>query len=362
MKIGLIINPIAGVGAALAWKGTDNIEQAWDIVEKNGEQPVWNIAQRALYRLSNDNSIFWYFGGDYEKLCDCKLINTDYEIVYNLPKRSSAIDTKKAVKQLINKNVDLIVFVGGDGTAKDVGSSVEYKIPIIGIPGGVKIFSPSFIHRPEDLYSFIKQWNGEVREVDILDLDEQEYKRGYAKPKIVGSCLIPVTSYMQSGKMTYSTSDSSVYVSIAERILDDNLLDNKNIIVGPGSTMKRIFENLKINISLLGVDIISNKKLIKADCTKFELINYFSKNRLDEIWISPIGNQGHIFGRGNRQISSSLISKITKEQIIIFATPEKIFNTKTLYIDTGDSNLDKKLQGYYNVIVGYHDSVVRKVI
>lgn len=348
LTLGLVVNPIAGVGAALAWKGTDDIDAAWQAVEEGKPQPVWDIVSRALDSIPTHIRISWILGADYP-------LNVDGTVVSVLPQHSTAQHTIEAVKAITDHDPDLIIFAGGDGTAADVASTTD--LPIIGIPAGVKIFSPCFLHRPDDLGSFLLNWEGDTVETDLLDLDEEAYRQGRAEPRLVTSAIIPVSSVVQSGKISLSSSDSETFRLIAERIEDDALLNGKTIIVGPGSTMKNILHQLGLEVSLLGVDIVTKDEVIIFDGTRDQLDQY----EIDEIWLSPIGNQGHIFGRGNRQISPEQISRVGPANIRIFSTMEKIRATPTLFVDTGVSKLDKELRGYLSVIVGYHEEIMKKV-
>ncbi len=344
LKIGLIINPIAGVGASLAWKGTDDVEAAWDVVETGGEQPVWNIVKRALASLPSHVGIKWFLGADYN-------LDLEATVVSSMPARSHANDTKIAVKAMNDLSLDLILFAGGDGTAADVANSSA--VPILGIPAGVKIYSPVFVHRPEDLGSFLKNWEGDTTQVDLLDLDEDAYRRGEVEVKLITSASIPVSSMIQAGKISWTAPDSATFELIAERIQEEGWL-LQTLAVGPGSTMQSIFSCLGLDLSLLGVDIIQNGDIKLLDATKEQL----DSTEIDEIWVTPIGNQGHIFGRGNRQLSSNLIARA---KIRVFATMDKARETEVLYVDTGDPELDDKLRGFLPVVVGYHEEIMKRV-
>ncbi len=350
MKIGFVVNPIAGIGAKRAWKGTDDIEKAWNILLEGYPSEAMDIAHRALKTVNNN-------------LADWVVTNEEFsefgKLVYRMPIRSKPKHTKEATKKLIEEEVDIIVFVGGDGTAADV-SEIGYpaKVPILGIPAGVKIFSGVFLHRPEDLGSFLQEWTGEVKLTEIEDLDEEAYRKGIIRPKTVHAAYIPVFERVQQSKSTFHSSESpELFEGIAQRIEEENLLKG-TILVGGGSTLFEIFRAMDLEKSLLGVDVFQDGRRVIADASYEELIEIDA----DEIWVTPIGQQGHLFGRGNRQIPPKLIHKIGKRGIRIFATPVKMANTPILYIDTGDPKVDEELKGYYKVIIGYHDSVVRKAI
>ena len=317
-------------------------------MKSEARQPSWDIPERALSSIRSDTDIKWILGGKYP--------NLEGAVVYESPIESTAADSRNGVQAILQTQVDLIIFVGGDGTAVDIGSNVK-EIPILGIPCGVKIFSPCFLHRPEELGRFISNWDLSTNEIDLLDLDEVAYRAGLAQPTLVGSARIPNTTLVQGGKVGSSSDDTSTFQLIAERIQEEHWLQ-RTIAAGPGSTMRNIFLEFDVEKSLLGVDIFQNGELIEHDCTSETLLKY----KVQEIWLSPIGNQGHIFGRGNRQIPASLIKTVGKENIKIFSTLAKMQETPLLYIDTGDPDLDVTLQGYYNVIVGYYEEKMRKAI
>jgi len=348
LKLGLVINPIAGVGAALAWKGTDNVNAAWKAIADGEKQPVWELVNRALASIPNHIEIQWLLGGDYP-------IMISGEICYQLPEQSQPEDTRKAVETIEKLKPDLIIFAGGDGTAADVAQST--KIPMIGIPAGVKIFSPCFLHRPEDLGTMLLHWEGELIEVDLLDLDEDAYRQGRAEPKLITNATIPVSPNIQSGKISWTSPATRTFELIAERIRDENWFEG-NILVGPGSTMKNIMAKLGLEVSLLGVDLVTPNEVLILDGTASQL----EQQQIDQIWLSPIGNQGHIFGRGNRQITPKIIAAVGKQHVKIFATQQKARETKVLYVDTGNSELDQHFRGYISVIVGYHDEIIKKVL
>ncbi len=349
VKVGLIVNPIAGIGAKLAWKGTDNIEKAWNIILEGNPSESLKVAEKALKSVQSGNLQWLITNEEFKELG---------RVIYQMPIKSGPEHTKEATRRLIKEQVDLIVFVGGDGTAADIAElTYSARIPIIGIPAGVKIFSGAFLHNPEDLGDFLKEWTGEVKVVEIEDLDEDAYRKGEIIPKVIHAAYVPAFGRVKEGKSTFHSSGNlEIFKGIAQRIVEENLLEG-TIVVGGGSTLSEIFAALDLEKSLLGVDVFQDGVRTWVDAN-YEVLQEVEAK---EIWLTPIGQQGHLFGRGNRQIPPSLIRKVGKKGIRIFATPEKMANTPILYIDTGDSDLDEELKGYYKVIVGYHESVVRKV-
>ena len=329
LRLGLVVNPIAGMGAKFAWKGTDDIDKAWELVQKGEKQVAYDIAERAISSITNN---------DMEWLVTDKQFSSLGNIVYEMPKRSESIHTKKAVQELIRQKVDLIIFVGGDGTAAIVAKETyKQKIPILGVPAGVKIFSGTFLHKPEDLGIVLNNWDRKTKVVEIEDLDEEAYKNGKVIPKLVAAAYVPALEQIQVGKSTFhQNSDKDIYRLIAQRIEEEGWLQG-TILVGSGSTMQQIFIHLGLEKSLLGIDVFNGRKRLLEDATYDEL----REMKIDEVWITPIGSQGHLFGRGNRQIPPKILRDIGRKGIKVFATPEKIQSTPMLYIDTGDPELDK---------------------
>ena len=239
MKIGLIVNPIAGVGAKLAWKGTDDTPAAWKMIRDGYKAPIWEIVNRSLVTI-NEYDHEWFVG---EGIKDKVNLLNKFNMVtaYEFRFESNAEDTVIAVNKLLKLKVDIIVFAGGDGTAVDIAKNCK-NIPIIGIPGGVKIFSPCFLHRPEDLGNFLIHWKGETKIIELFDLDEEEYRLGHARPMLIGKAKIPIDTQIQGGKMSWNiTEDDDVtFEGIVERIKEENMLRNKTVLIGPGGTMKNI--------------------------------------------------------------------------------------------------------------------------
>jgi predicted polyphosphate/ATP-dependent NAD kinase len=138
--------------------------------------------------------------------------------------------------------------------------------------------------------------------------------------------------------------------------------DDDYYIMGSGSTVNAIMSEMGLDNTLLGVDLILDQDIIAADCTAKQLLTH-TADKLTKIVITLIGGQGHIFGRGNQQLSPELIRQVGRENIIVVATKKKLqaLNGRPLICDTGDSKLDDELSGYIKVITGYNDFVMYAV-
>ncbi len=357
MKIGFIINPVAGMGGRVGLKGTDGMAE---IAERLGGEPVSLIrAEKALQSIEEDNDMsFLTCSG---KMGETVLEKTrfKFEVIYDAPDRTTAEDTKKAALRMLGSGCDLILFSGGDGTAGDIVSVVDKKIPILGIPAGVKIFSPLFCVTPKECGRIVSTFT-ETSVREVLDIDEEAYRRNELNIRIKGEAVVPVSNGIQCGKTTSGYVDAKM--EIAERIIDDLRAKGKDVlyIIGPGTTTMEVKIKLGIDGTLLGVDAFRDGKIIKKDASEKDLLEALREFKGKVvILVSPIGSQGFIFGRGNQQISPAVIRR--GDEITVIASPDKLECTPALHVDTGDHELDMKLRGYIKVLSGYHDFRMMKV-
>ena len=372
-KIGFVVNPIAGMGGKVGLKGTDGvINQAI----KLGAKPVAYIkANETINEFIINNSkkddIKWFackgkMGG--EVLLNSGLRNI--EIVYSPSKeKTSSKDTKNACKIFLEKNVDLILFCGGDGTARDVFNIVKNKIPILGIPSGVKMHSAVFgvntVAAGKMLNEFVNK-RLTIGDAEIMDLDEEKYRKGEWNIKLYGIAKgIVEPTYIQVGKSTFeSISDNEIKDELYEHILDEIEKDNDNLFLfGSGGTIDYISEKIRIKNTLLGIDAVYNKKTIGSDLNEQAILNLLEKYQKVKLILSPIGAQGFILGRGNLQLSPKVIKKIGIDNIIVISTPSKLASTPIIRVDTGDKKLDKMFaeKEFIMVVIGYRLSRVVKI-
>lgn len=365
-KIGLIINPISGMGGSVGLKGTDGVLHK--AIELGAKPSSNNRAANYLKELLiirdkltiitppgvMGESVALSLGFKIEVI-DCSFFNHPIEIF-----KTSKSDTIISSEFMKNK-VSLIVFVGGDGTARDVFKAIGQKIPCLGIPGGVKIHSSVFSINPVKAAHLTMEFlSGEapLRESEVLDIDEEEFRNNRLISKLYGYLLSPYSPlYSQPSKMASpaTQNERENQESIGQWIIDEMKEDDEILyILGPGTTTKAITDLLGEEKTLLGVDLIKNKKTVAKDLNEAQILEIIGVSDVKLI-VTPIGRQGFIFGRGNLQLSSKVLRRIKVENIIIICTKYK-FNTlpdRKMHVDTRDQNFDKELQGMYRILVDY---------
>jgi predicted polyphosphate/ATP-dependent NAD kinase len=367
MRIGFLVNPIAGIGGRVGLKGSDNVE---DEARRRGAKPVApDRAKEALTKLvlllgsSVTDVEFLTCSGvmGESELLRAGAPPSGIEIVHRPPKHTSAEDTEAAAKAFAEKGVDVILFCGGDGTARDIVKVVDKDVPVVGIPAGVKMHSGVFCTRPENVAFLLQGFiNGRIGpgEAEILDLDEEKYRKGKWVVRLFGTATtLQEPNLVQAGKMMVAeVADEAIKEEMGEYLSE--LIDKEPkalFILGPGSTISRISKSLKIDKTLLGIDAVVGDKQVGKDLNEQSLLGILDKHRLAYLAVSPIGAQGFILGRGNLQLSPKVVRRIGISNIIVFATPSKLQVTPTLRVDTGDAKLDSEFakKEYLRIIIGY---------
>ena len=370
--IGFVVNPIAGMGGRVGLKGTDGVV---DEARARGAVPVaGEKSKRTLEALLTAPELVgmrekpleaqWLAAaGDMgaKVLSAAGIPDTDFEIVYS-PRAggTTADDTIFICKIFLAHKVDLVLFCGGDGTARDVFTALEGKIPMLGIPAGVKMHSGVFGVTPEGTAQILSEYlDGKLSlaEVEIMDLDEEKYREGQWNLKLFGTVDTPFEpSYIQGSKlMIESASDDEVKEDIANFIKEEiEEVPGVMFILGPGSTMATVGETLGVETTLLGIDAVINSKVIGNDLNEEQLLKLLDEYPDARLLLSPIGNQGFVLGRGNHQLSPEVIRKVGLDNLWILTTPAKLARTPVLRVDTGDPVLDKQMDEHksYRIIVG----------
>ena len=365
-RLGLIINPVAGVGGAVALKGSDGVvEQALALGAVPQAQNKTALALEQLLALKDKLQILTVAGAMGADLLAS--LGFNFQVCYT-PKSSqtTAEDTEQAAAALAGQGVDLLLFAGGDGTARNICAAVGERSTVLGVPAGCKIHSGVYAISPSAAGKVIAQLvKGELvtlTEAAVMDIDETAFRQGIVRAKRFGEMRIPAElRYIQSVKNGGKESEELVLDDLAAYIAS-NMEDDVRYVMGSGSTVAAVMKELGLPNTLLGVDVVENGKLIASDVTATELLalvqDYPSK-----LVITLIGGQGHVFGRGNQQLSPAVIRAVGRANICLVSTKTKLqqLEGRPLLADTGDASLDQQLQGLIPVLVGYNDFVMYRL-
>jgi predicted polyphosphate/ATP-dependent NAD kinase len=368
MRLGFVVNPYAGIGGALALKGSDGCEIRAKALQAGAEKKALSRAETFLRLLLpvRQNLEFYTYGGEMgARSLEALGFSSRVLGCAGAPESSSA-DTIRAVSSMKEAEVDCIVFVGGDGTARDVCSALGDAILVVGVPSGVKMHSAVYAKTPTDaaelilqLSSCLSRYSSEKPSIpfrlgEVMDIDESLFRQGWLSAELYGYMKIPLTRHMQGKKSAGFGEEEALYG--AARSMVREIDGDTFYIVGPGTSTRYIFDLLDLEKTLLGVDILLGKRPVKKDAAYADLGALLGEGggRKHRIVVTTIGGQGCLFGRGNQQIGPGILWKTPKEDIIVVASLEKLLSIPegALYNDTGDPNLDEFLRGYYRVRTG----------
>jgi predicted polyphosphate/ATP-dependent NAD kinase len=365
MLLGFIVNPIAGMGGKVGLKGTDN---AYKEALAKGATPIapsraTEFLRKLKRNLTNEQIAVLTCPGI---MGEEEAIGADLPVKV-LPMRieetTTANDTKTAVDLLNSAGVDLIVFVGGDGTAKDIFDAARNspQTPVLGVPSGVKMYSGVFAISPMDAVEVVlayAQGHASTTELEIMDSDEKAIQKDVFAVKLLGFLKSPfLANRIQGSKEASPETEDEIdnQKAIAKFIIEE-LPSGATLILGPGTTVKQIADTLGIRKTVLGVDVYLNGRET-LDVDEKQILSLIDNWENTWIILSPIGHQGILLGRGNQQISPNVIKRVGKARVVIAATKSKLqtIDEKTLRVDTGDAEADAMLGGYIRVVTDYKE-------
>ena len=365
-KLGFIVNPIAGMGGRVGLKGTDG-EEILQLAIKLGAKPIAPERARQMLRELKRLKVKFTLVTYPKEMGECEARDCGFDpvVIGNIGDKTSSEDTKRAAREMLELGVDLIVFCGGDGTARDVCEAVDLKVPVLGVPTGVKMHSAVFALNPRVAARVVADFLGgrlSVREAEVMDVDEEAFRAGRLSAKLYGYLLVPYEpNYVQSAKSPSPQTDDERENQLAiARYFVERMEDDVVYILGPGTTVKAIADVLGLPKTLLGVDILLGRRLVAVDVNEEGILREI-EGRRGVIVVTPIGSQGFIFGRGNQQISPEVIRRVGRENIVVIATHYKLSTIPCLRVDTGDPELDELLRGYMRVITDYGEEKIVKV-
>jgi len=367
--IGLIVNPVAGLGGRVGLKGTDGADTVRR-ARAMGAAP--HAALRARQVL---DGIAASLGDVIDLVTPPGAMGADIALAAGFrpaltdmvaPGETTAADTKRAARAMRERGVALILFAGGDGTARDVEQTIGTSLPVLGIPAGVKMHSAVYATSPRAaaalLLRLLRGASWRCREAEVMDIDEDAFRQGRVSARLFGYLLVPQDPGLVQGLKTGSGGGedaalAGIAADVVARMEDDALY-----IVGPGTTTRAIAARLGLPKTLLGVDVVRRGALVAADVNEAGLRELLGGTPA-RIVVTPIGGQGHLFGRGNQQISPWVIARVGREHIIVVATPGKLaaLRGQPFLVDTGDPALDAALAGFVRVVTGYRAETVYRI-
>lgn len=372
LHLGLLINPLAGLGGSLALKGSDGQELRDRVAQlpPADRNRALQRSIRALQTLSTSSTAvrFSCWGGDMGELA-LQGLGVDFDVVGGSgAELTSASDTRDAAAQLSAAGVDLILFAGGDGTARDIFDVIGTGCPVLGIPAGVKMHSAVFAVSPEAAGELLRRLAEGglvgVRAQEVRDIDEQAFRRGEVRSRYYGEMMVPSEGHYLQHTKVGGREDPDLAIADIAAWQVEAMAPGCTYLIGPGSTTAAIMAELSLPNTLLGVDVVCDGSLLAADVDEERLLQL-----LDEapgpahLVVTVIGGQGHLFGRGNQQFTPAVIRAIGVDNITVVAAKSKItqLEGRPLLVDTNDALLDQALCGYRSINTGYDDHVLYRV-
>jgi predicted polyphosphate/ATP-dependent NAD kinase len=371
-RLGFIVNPWAGIGGRVGLKGSDGADIVRRAIELGAKREAPHRAQLALARLAAMRGRIEIvtcpgeMGADEARAAGFEARLIDGVRASNGTAATTAEDTENAAREMAAIGVDLLLFAGGDGTARNIYNAVGLNLSVLGIPAGVKIHSAVYANTPGQAGDLAALYLGggrvRLREVEVMDIDEAAFRDNRLSARLYGYLTVPFKrELVQSAKSGSPPGDLAVLHGIATEVV--NAMQPERVyVIGPGTTTRAVMEALSLENTLLGVDVVRGSKLLGCDVNEAQLVS-LTQEAPATIVVTAIGGQGHIFGRGNQQISPRVIRQVGKENIVVAAAGSKLLSLegRPLLVDTGDEELDRELSGYVKVVTGLNERIVCRV-
>lgn len=367
--IGLIVNPVAGMGGGVGLKGTDGPEVLREAIRRGARPVSSERATLALKHLAASATPFRLLTGAGDQGEDvARAAGLDPVVVYRpLPGASRPEDTRNAALVMAAADVDLLLFAGGDGTARDVLESVGDRVPILGIPSGVKMYSAVFATNPQNAGSLAAhviagEFRVRFREAEVMDIDEAAMRSDQVSARLYGYALSPHERYLVQNAKAGSVRNENLALDAVARQVVRQMKAGCLYLLGPGTTTRRVMTALGLPSTLLGVDAVMDGASVGADLNEQALMRLM-EGHATRIVVGVLGGHGSLFGRGNQQISAEVIRRTGRENIIVITSMDKLVSLDAgcLSVDTGDGEVDAMLSGHIRVHTGPDRSVFFRV-
>lgn len=362
-RIGVVVNPIAGMGGRVGLKGTDG--KVAEARARGAEQRAPDRAQAALAALASaasaDLEVVSY--GEPMGAAAARAAGFDPTVLGEPTLEpgskltTAAADTRDAVTAICERGVALVLFVGGDGTAVDVAEALPASDapPVLGVPAGVKVYSGVFAVRPAAA-GRIAATESPTEPAEINDIDEDAFRGGEVRTELRAVVQTPVDDRRQETKQLAGGSVAGLAAGVAAEIHET---PETTYVLAPGSTVGAVADELSVTTTPLGVDVYRDGKIVATDADAATIRAQIKGDHPAVVVVSPTGGQGFVFGRGNQQISPAVIRQA---EIEIIASRRKLEATGALRVDTGDPSLDEQLQGWHQVRIGRFERRLVEVV
>ena len=377
VRLGLLVNPDAGLGGRLGLKGSDGqakLARSMGAEDRSGPRMKAMLEHFSSIHRASFDEISWVtsegrMGTDWLPEAEIGLIKT----VHSSSGGTSAADTQDAVNALLESEIELLVYAGGDGTTRDVVAALETaessETPVIGVPTGVKMHSGCFAASPKAAAEALSSWLiGDLllASTEVLDLDEDLYRQGKWVVRLYAEAMTPSSPrWMQGSKQRVEVSgEEDTTEGLADHIREILISDDRIIIWGSGGTLRKIGEMNGFEPTTLGIDATAGKEQVGTDLSESDLLGLLSEHDgQTTLLLSPMGGQGFLIGRGNLQLSPQVLRLIGIDNILGVVTPAKLLSVRKLRIETGDSELDAEFAAmrYMKVLQGYRTTRVLPV-
>jgi predicted polyphosphate/ATP-dependent NAD kinase len=364
-RVGLIVNPVAGIGGKLALKGSDDAHAVARALLGGAEQVAAGRARRALAALvatARDVDVLAPAGEmGADVAAEAGLTVTLLEHRPGTP--TSAADTYAAAAELLRRGVDLLLFAGGDGTARDVVGVVGTRLPVLGVPCGVKMRSAVFGTTPEAAGTAAGRFLAAPGRFPLVEAEVLDAADAALESELFALALVPrVPGRLQRGKASARPSDETALQALCESIARE-LEPGRIYLLGPGTTTGRILRALGVDGTPLGVDAVRDGALLARDLDEEGILRLLGDGAPAALILGVIGGQGFLLGRGNQQISARVLHRIGASNVVIVAGADKVaaLDPPVLHVDLGEEEPDRVLDGYRRVLVAPERSIVLRV-
>ncbi|CAN5505591.1 ATP-NAD kinase family protein [soil metagenome] len=355
--LGLVVNPVAGLGGPAGLAGSDGAAVQQRARERGAVPRAGDRAREALEVVARAHpGARIVVAADEMGEFAARAAGLEVEVVVHSTAPTTAGDTKAAVAALADAGATLVLFAGGDGTARDVASALPAGVAALGIPAGVKMYSPVFAVSPRAAGATAAAWLTHrlpLMSREVLDVDEDALRLSRVAPQLFGMMDVPYQHGRTQARKTAMPSDDHSAVVAAARGVVAAMQPGVRYLLGPGGTMAEVAALLQVEKTPLGVDVVLDGTLELRGASESELVDVVGRGPAKAV-VSIIGGQGFLLGRGNQQFSPRVVRALGADPLVVVSPQQKLteLNGAPLLVDTGDPALDARIAGFVRVITG----------